>query len=278
MGGVRDVAFESTSLGPDSPIGYVFASPLVPVQRPVTAYAAASFPPGARHPRRRRRPDAPDPHRFQIRPEGDRDLDAARRSVREAPRRLPGFRPCDDRRACAASACRPPMSAAICAPSRRRASRGCRAPTRPTPGSRCGAARRSGWIGFDPTNDILVENDHIVLAVGRDYSDVSPVDGIIVGSRKQKLAVAVDVLLVDDASPHPEPPNVHDVIILGAGAAGLMCAVVAGQRGRRCWCWSRRGSRARRSASPAAGAAISPTCTRRPRISCRTIRASAIRR
>ena len=45
-----------------------------------------------------------------------------------------------------------------------------------------------GWIGFDPTNDILVENDHIVLAVGRDFSDVSPVDGIIVGSRKQKLA------------------------------------------------------------------------------------------
>jgi transglutaminase-like putative cysteine protease len=54
-----------------------------------------------------------------------------------------------------------------------------------------------GWVGFDPTNDILVENDHIVLAVGRDFSDVSPVDGIIVGSRKQKLAVAVDVLLVE---------------------------------------------------------------------------------
>ena len=54
-----------------------------------------------------------------------------------------------------------------------------------------------GWIGFDPTNDILVENDHIVLAVGRDFSDVSPVDGIIVGSRKQKLVVAVDVLLVE---------------------------------------------------------------------------------
>jgi transglutaminase-like putative cysteine protease len=41
---VRDVAFEASSLGPASPIGYVFASPLVPVQRPVTAYAAASFP------------------------------------------------------------------------------------------------------------------------------------------------------------------------------------------------------------------------------------------
>src|SRR6202021_3253685 len=54
-----------------------------------------------------------------------------------------------------------------------------------------------GWIGFDPTNDILVENDHIVLAVGRDFSDVSPGGGLTVGSRKQKLAVAVDVLLVE---------------------------------------------------------------------------------
>jgi hypothetical protein len=41
--GVRDVAFESTSLGPESPIGYVFASPLVPVQQPVTSYASLSF-------------------------------------------------------------------------------------------------------------------------------------------------------------------------------------------------------------------------------------------
>jgi transglutaminase-like putative cysteine protease len=56
---------------------------------------------------------------------------------------------------------------------------------------------KQGWIGFDPTNDLLVENDHIILGVGRDFSDVSPVDGIIVGSRKQKLSVAVDVVLVE---------------------------------------------------------------------------------
>ena len=43
---VRDVAFEASSLGPASPVGYVFASSLVPVQAPVTAYAAASFAPG----------------------------------------------------------------------------------------------------------------------------------------------------------------------------------------------------------------------------------------
>src|SRR5207247_6874483 len=39
---IRDVAFEAASLGPASPVGYVFASALVPVQAPVTAYAAPS--------------------------------------------------------------------------------------------------------------------------------------------------------------------------------------------------------------------------------------------
>ena len=43
---IRDVAFEAASLGPASPIGYVFASSLVPVLAPLTAYAAPSFPPG----------------------------------------------------------------------------------------------------------------------------------------------------------------------------------------------------------------------------------------
>jgi transglutaminase-like putative cysteine protease len=43
---VRDAAIEATSLGPTSPVSYVFASSLVPVLSPVTAYAAESFPAG----------------------------------------------------------------------------------------------------------------------------------------------------------------------------------------------------------------------------------------
>src|SRR5207244_7937079 len=43
---VRELAFTAASLGPSSPVGYVFASALVPVLSPVTAYAAASFPQG----------------------------------------------------------------------------------------------------------------------------------------------------------------------------------------------------------------------------------------
>jgi transglutaminase-like putative cysteine protease len=56
----------------------------------------------------------------------------------------------------------------------------------------CG--QESGWIGFDPTNDIIVQDDHIMLASGRDYSDVAPIDGIILAPGKQTLTVEVDVV------------------------------------------------------------------------------------
>jgi transglutaminase-like putative cysteine protease len=52
----------------------------------------------------------------------------------------------------------------------------------------------AGWIGFDPTNAILAQNDHIVLAVGRDYADVAPIEGIILTPGEQALKVEVDVI------------------------------------------------------------------------------------
>lgn len=52
----------------------------------------------------------------------------------------------------------------------------------------------TGWIGLDPTNDLIVADDHIVTAFGRDYADVSPLDGVLVGPGSQKIAVAVDVI------------------------------------------------------------------------------------
>ncbi|MCJ2112737.1 transglutaminase family protein [Methylobacterium sp. E-025] len=55
-----------------------------------------------------------------------------------------------------------------------------------------------GWLGLDPTNGIGVRDDHIVVARGRDYGDVSPVDGIVSGSGKQKLKVEVDVIPQDE--------------------------------------------------------------------------------
>jgi transglutaminase-like putative cysteine protease len=66
----------------------------------------------------------------------------------------------------------------------------------------CGPERE--WIGFDPTNGSVMANDHIVAAVGRDYSDISPIDGIFLGRHGQKIEVAVDVVPVE--SPLPAEP------------------------------------------------------------------------
>jgi transglutaminase-like putative cysteine protease len=57
----------------------------------------------------------------------------------------------------------------------------------------------NGWIGFDPTNAIQAGTDHITLAVGRDFSDVSPVYGVFVGSGENELKVEVDVIPADPA-------------------------------------------------------------------------------
>lgn len=50
-----------------------------------------------------------------------------------------------------------------------------------------------GWVGFDPTNNIVVQGDHIFTAMGRDYADVAPVDGVFIGGSGQHMRVAVDV-------------------------------------------------------------------------------------
>jgi len=50
-----------------------------------------------------------------------------------------------------------------------------------------------GWIGLDPTNDLIVRDEHIILAIGRDFGDVSPVSGVILGGGRQQLRVAVTV-------------------------------------------------------------------------------------
>jgi transglutaminase-like putative cysteine protease len=53
-----------------------------------------------------------------------------------------------------------------------------------------------GWLGLDPTNAIPAGDDHIFVARGRDYSDVPPVEGLIVSSGAHALEVEVDVIPV----------------------------------------------------------------------------------
>ena len=55
----------------------------------------------------------------------------------------------------------------------------------------CG--RQRGWIGLDPTNGVAMNADHILTAIGRDYGDIAPIDGIFVGQAGQTIKVSVDV-------------------------------------------------------------------------------------
>ena len=67
----------------------------------------------------------------------------------------------------------------------------------------------AGWIDFDPTNGVLPSQEHITLGWARDYDDVSPVRGVVVGGRRHTLVVSVDV----------EPAAAAAAKVAAAGAA-----------------------------------------------------------
>jgi transglutaminase-like putative cysteine protease len=50
-----------------------------------------------------------------------------------------------------------------------------------------------GWVELDPTNDLIVNQDHVVLGWGRDFGDVSPLRGVILGGGAHSLEVGVSV-------------------------------------------------------------------------------------
>lgn len=51
----------------------------------------------------------------------------------------------------------------------------------------------TGWVDFDPTNNVQPAGEHIIVAYGRDYGDVSPVAGILTGGGEHAVRVSVDV-------------------------------------------------------------------------------------
>ncbi|EPG74643.1 bacterial transglutaminase-like protein [Leptospira fainei serovar Hurstbridge str. BUT 6] len=57
-----------------------------------------------------------------------------------------------------------------------------------------------GWYDFDPTNGKSITEEYIYTSVGRDFSDVSPLRGILFGGGKHKLKVEVDVIQLGDSS------------------------------------------------------------------------------
>jgi transglutaminase-like putative cysteine protease len=59
-----------------------------------------------------------------------------------------------------------------------------------------------GWVGFDPTNGKLADQEFVTLGWGREFLDVTPLRGVVLGSAAQQLAVAVSV------TPLPAPASV----------------------------------------------------------------------
>ena len=57
---------------------------------------------------------------------------------------------------------------------------------------------RSGWVDVDPTNDLVPFDKHLLLAWGRDFDDVSPIKGVILGGGQHAVRVGVEVKRVDE--------------------------------------------------------------------------------
>jgi len=64
-----------------------------------------------------------------------------------------------------------------------------------------------GWVDLDPTNDVVVGERHVTVAWGRDYGDVSPLRGVVLGGAQHALVVGVSVVPLEaPTSVVPDPP------------------------------------------------------------------------
>ena len=153
---------------------------------------ARGVPGGQAVARRGPRADAPNPRRIHVRSGGDDHRDAAGGRLQVAARRVSGLRTAGDR---------VPAVARAAGPVRQRVSRDrpapgppatCSAPTRRTPGWRSTVPGPAGFTSTPPTT-CCHPRTHVTVAWGRDYSDVSPIHGVILGGGKHTLRVNVDV-------------------------------------------------------------------------------------
>jgi transglutaminase-like putative cysteine protease len=193
----RTAANASRSLGPDSPASFLYPTRRTPIVPAITEYARASFTPG--------RPVSDAAAELMTRIRTDFVYDPSATTVS-----TPALEAFEARH----GVCQDFAHIMICG------LRGLGLPaayvsgylrTSPPPGRPrlegadathawaslwCGSDQ--GWIGFDPTNAVLAQSSHIVLATGRDYSDVAPIDGIILAPGAQTLKVEVNVVPEDE--------------------------------------------------------------------------------
>jgi transglutaminase-like putative cysteine protease len=64
-----------------------------------------------------------------------------------------------------------------------------------------------GWVEFDPTNDVMPDDKHVTLAWGRDFGDVTPLRGVVMGGGNHALRVSVDVAPVEEPGEAPGMEN-----------------------------------------------------------------------
>ena len=170
--------------GDQSPAGleayqFGFESPRIRMRPEFAAYALQSFTPGRPIRGGASGSDRAHPQGFSLRFEGDQRPDAHRRGVSQTAWRVPGFRALANRLPALAES-----RGSLCKwiSSNLSASR-----TTETGGRRCiprvGVRLLSGnrLADVDPTNNVVPSNGHVTLAWGRDYGDVSPLHGLILG-------------------------------------------------------------------------------------------------
>lgn len=201
---VRDLAAAAHDLGPDSPVHALYPSRAVPLDPRTTAYAARSFP--------ARRPVLEGAGELMMRIKREFTYEPGVTDASTLP--VVAFE--KQRGVCQDFA--QVMIAGL---------RGLGLPARyvsgylrtePPPGRprlegadathawvEVWCAAGPGWVGLDPTNGIPAGEDHVVLAVGRDFQDVSPLDGVIVASGGHSLEVKVDVVPVTLAAKDRKP-------------------------------------------------------------------------
>jgi len=195
---VRDDAARIGSLTPDSPAHCLFPGRLTPLYPPATAYAQQSFPPGrpvlegAIELIRRIRADfAYDPLATHVATPLAAAFDARSGVCQDfAHIMIAGLRGLG-------------LPAAYVSGYIR---------TIPAPGQPwlegadashawasvwCGGA--FGWIHLDPTNAMCADDNHIIVAIGRDYADVAPIDGVFVSAGGQELEVRVSIRALEHA-------------------------------------------------------------------------------
>ena len=192
---VRDDVFATNDIGATSPVHFLFASRQVPLDPDIRDYAGESFPPG--------RPILAGAIDLMCRINDEFVYDAEATTVSTPPPMSFALRRgvCQDFAHVTISGLRGiGLPAAYVSGYLRTV------PKSGAPGLQgadamhawvwvwCGAA--AGWYGLDPTNAVLAGDDHLVVAIGRDYSDVAPVGGVVFASGKQKIDEAVSVMPV----------------------------------------------------------------------------------